>query len=101
MHARADGAQPGQWQAREVAETEPPLAAGGLDLDVATCSSRERQLLAVRAELVLVELLRCLDQLADDAAPVVLRTALYQRWAHDQTELLILSVPVGGLIQLS
>ena len=71
VNARADCALPRQRQASEMAEPEPPLATTGLDLNVAARSSLEWQLLAVGAELVLVEELRSLQQLADGAAPDV------------------------------
>ena len=49
-------------------EAEPSLAAAGLDFDVASRCLTERQLPAICAELLIVDQLLRLHQLADDAA---------------------------------
>ena len=65
----ADRAETRQGQAGEMAEAVPSLAAAGLDFDMASGGSLERQLLAVSAKLVRVDHLWTLLQLADDTAP--------------------------------
>ena len=68
MQARTDPAEPGQREAGEMAKPVVPLAAASLDFKVATGATLERQLLAIRTELSLVEKGRLLVQLADDTA---------------------------------
>ena len=70
-----------------MAEPEVPLAAAGLDLVMATSASLERQLLTVSAELILVQEVGLLQQLADGAAPDPRIALAALEWRSDESKL--------------